>query len=120
MGILAFLPLIQFAGNSILALLAQTKTIPDGSVNLASQVESAFGPLIAALLSHQGAAADVLAGYGAVIGTLTSLKGVKAFDQATIDRINVYLTAAQNGTAAYLQAGKGFDPSLYGPTTPIA
>lgn len=120
MGILAFLPLLQFAVNSILAVLSQTKTIPDGSVNLATQIEAAFGPLIAGLLSHQGTASDVLAAYGAVIGLLTSLKGNKAFNADTIDKIDEYILAAQNGTAGYIQAGKGFDPSLYGPTNPIA
>jgi len=116
---LAFIPFLQFAVNAILSMLAQTKTIPDGSVNLASQIEAAFGPLIASLLNHPGKASDVLAAYGAVIGLLTSLKGSTKLDAATIDKINEYITASQNGTAGYLQAGKGYDPSLYGPTTPI-
>ena len=116
---LAFVPFLQFAVNAILSLLSQSKVIPDGSVNLAAQIEAAFGPLIAGLLNHQGKAADVLAAYGAIIGLLTSLKGSTKLDAATIDKINEYIMAAQNGTAGYLQAGKGYDPSLYQPTTPI-
>lgn len=113
MTFLSFLPLVQLLLNATLMGLGQAGTIPAGSVNLAADIEAAFGPLIAALANHSGPASDVMASYSAVIGVLTLLKQTGKLDAATVAKIDQYITSAQDGTAMYLTAGKGYDPSNY-------
>ena len=53
--------------------------------------------------------------YATIIGVLTTLKATPGLPAATLAEIEGYITAAQNGTAAYIEAESGFNPALYSP-----
>ena len=60
-----------------------------------------------------------MAVYGAMIGILTTLKQTPRLPADTLQKINEYILAAEDGTAAYIQAEAGFNPANYQPVAPI-
>ena len=58
--------------------------------------------------------------YATIIGILTTLKQTPGLPAATLAEVDGYITAAQSGTAAYLQAQSGYNPANYTPVTPIS
>jgi hypothetical protein len=112
----SLLTVIELAGNTAVSIL-----IP-GGVALAPLLvglETAVNPLLQSIGTKPSVSSEIMNVYGTIIGILTTLKQTPGLPQATLSKVDEYLTAAQNGTAAYLQAGLGFDPSNYAPVTPI-
>jgi len=109
------LPAIELAGN--IAILA---TPFAGFEPLVASLENAVNPLLQSIGSGNTIQQEVMVFYGTAIGVLTTLKATPGLPAATIATIDGYITAAQDGTAAYIQAEAGFDPSQFAPVAPIA
>lgn len=110
------LPAIELAGNVAVSLL-----VPGGPAlsALLSQLEGAVNPLIQSIGTKLSLTNEIMTVYATIIGVLTVLKQTPGLPAATLTQIDGYITAAQNGTASYLQAESGFNPALYQPVTPI-
>jgi hypothetical protein len=119
MNWLALLPLFELAANTTLTVLSASGVTPANSAVLASGVESAINPLISKLQSGAAVTTDVMAGYGAMIGVLNSLKQNTGLDADTLAKINTYLVAAQDATTGFLTASKGLDLSKLTPVEPV-
>ncbi len=119
--------LISLALNTTLQLLgAQGITKQDYS-KLAVTLEGAFGPLLALLpqwlkggTAAPTATTDVLAAYATAIGVLNALKSQPGLPADMLAKIAEYISAAQDGTTAFLGAQQGFDPTNFTPVTPLA
>ena len=110
------IPAIELAGN--VALMASG--FGAAFVPLVQQLENAVNPALQAIGSPQTTQSALMTIYATIIGVLTVLKQTPGLPQAELAQIDGYLTAAQAGTAAYVQAESGYDPSLYTPVQPIA
>lgn len=110
------LPAIEMAGN--IALLASGVGAPFEP--LVAQLENAANPLLQSIGSGNSSQQEIMVFYATAIGVLTTMKGTAGLPASTISEIDGYILAAQNGTAAYIQAESGFNPALYQPVTPIA
>ena len=104
-----------------LANLSTSILIPGGAafVPLESSLESAINPLLLSIGTKQTVQSQVMTAFGTMIGILTTLKQTPGLPADTIAKIDSYVIAAQNGTAAYLQTSQGFNPADYAPVTPI-
>ena len=113
----SLLGVIELAANTATSLL-----IPGGAafLPLEQSLEAAVNPLLMSIGTKQTTGDTIITVYGTIIGILTTLKNTPGMPAATLSKIDEYVTAAQNGTAAYLQASKGFDPTLFTPVTLIA
>ena len=111
------LPAIELAGNVAISLL-----VPGGVAlaPLLSGLENAVNPLIQSIGTKASVSSEIMTVYATIIGVLTTLKATPGLPAATLAEIEGYITAAQNGTAAYIEAESGFNPALYSPVTPIA
>ena len=112
----ALLPVIEQAGN--VALLATGVGAPFEP--LVAGLESAVNPLLQSIGTKPTVDSEILTVYATMIGILTTLKATPGLPAATLTEIDGYITAAQNGTATYIQAQSGYNPALYTPVTPIA
>lgn len=112
----SLLGVIELAGN-----VATTVLIPGGATfaPLEAALEQAINPFLMSIGQKQSTGDEIMIIYGTIIGILTTLKNVPGVPADTLTKIDAYLVAAQNGTATYLQASKGFDPTLFTPVTPI-
>lgn len=110
------LPAIEMAGN--VALLASGVGAPFEP--LVAQLENATNPLLQSVGSGNTTQQEIMVFYSTAIGVLTAMKGVAGLPAATLAEINGYILAAENGTAAYVQAQSGFNAAAYTPVTPIA
>jgi len=113
----SLLNVIELAGNVATSIL-----IPGGAafVPLLTGLENALNPLLQSIGTKPSISSEVMLSYGTIIGILTTLKQTPGLPSETLAKVDEYLIAAQNGTAAYLQASQGFNPSNYTPVTPIA
>lgn len=109
------LPALEMAGN--VALLASG--VGAGFEPLVAGLENAVNPTLQQLGTAQPVTSTILTLYATIIGVLTTLEQVPGLPTATLTQIQAYITAAQAGTAAYVQAQAGFDPANYAPVTPI-
>ena len=110
------LPAIELAGN--VALMATG--FGAAFVPLVTQLENAVNPALQAIGTASTPQNAIMTIYATIIGVLTVLKSTPGLPQAELAQIDGYLTAAQAGTAAYIQAESGFNPANYTPVTPIA
>lgn len=110
------LPAIELAGN--VALLATG--VGAGIEPLVASLENAVNPALQSISTAQSAADVTMTIYATIIGVLTTLKAVPNLPAATLQKIEEYILAAQDGTAAYIQAKQGFNPANYQPVQPIA
>jgi hypothetical protein len=110
------LPAIELAGN--VALLATGFGAP--FVPLVQQLENAVNPAIQAIGNPQTISSTLMTIYATIIGVLTVLKATPGLPAAELAQIDGYITAAQAGTAGYIQAQSGFSAANYQPVTPIA
>lgn len=110
------LPTIELAGNVAVSLL-----VPGGAAlaPLLASLENTVNPLLQSIGTKPSVSSEIMTVYATIIGVLTTLKATPGLPAATLAEIDGYITAAQNGTAAYLQAQSGFNPTLYQPVTPI-
>jgi hypothetical protein len=110
------LPAIELAGNVAISLL-----VPGGAAlaPLLTGLESAVNPLLQSIGTQPTVSSEIMTVYATIIGVLTTLKATPGLPAATLAEIDGYIVAAQNGTAAYLQAESGYNPALYTPVTPI-
>ena len=111
----ALLPAIELAGN--VALLASGFGAPFEP--LVASLENAANPLLQAI-GTASLDSTILTLYATIIGVLTALAATPGLPAAQLTLIDGYITAAQNGTAAYIQAESGFVATNYQPVTPIA
>lgn len=114
----SLIPIFEMAGN--IALVASGVGAP--FVPLANAVETALNPLLTTLGSGQkvDVTNEVMLAYGVGIATLTAMKQTTGIDPALLTKIEGYIIAAENASAAYIKAGQGFDPTTFAPVTPIA
>jgi len=110
------LPVIEQATN--VGLLASGFGAP--FVPLIAGLENATQALVQSIGTKPSVQNEVMAIYGAMIGILGTLKQTPGLPAPTLQKINEYILAAEDGTAAYIQAGTGFNPANYTPVTPIA
>lgn len=109
--------LIELAANITLAAIPVTSAFAP----LAAALEAGINPLISSIQSGATTTTDVLAGYGAMIALITTLKKSTGIDPTVLAKLDEYLTAAQNGTVDALAVSvKGYDPTQLTPVTPIA
>ena len=111
----SLLPALELAGN--VALLS---TGAAGTEPLVASLEQSVNPAIQAIGSPSSTSSTVMLIYATIIGVLTTLKAQPGLPAETLAQIEGYITAAQAGTAGYLQAQSGFDPAAYAPVEPIA
>ncbi len=111
--------LAELGGNVALTALGANGVIPSNSAVIASGVEAAINPLLAAIQGKATAATDIQAGYGALIGGLSILKTQTGIDPALLAKIDEYLSAAQAGLAAYMTEQAGFNASLFVVNAPL-
>lgn len=113
----SLMSVVELAGNVAVGIL-----VPGGAafVPLISGLENALNPLLQSIGTKPSVSAEVMTVYGTIIGILTTLKQTPGLPADTLAKVDEYLIAAQNGTAAYLQASQGFNPANYAPVTPIA
>lgn len=113
----SLLPVIELGANVSTSLL-----IPGGAafVPLETALENAINPLLLSIGTKQTVTTEVGNFYATVIGILTTLQQVPGLPAETLAKVNEYLIAAQNGTAAYLAAQGGFNPAQFAPVAPIA
>ena len=113
----SLLPAIELAGNVAVTLL-----VPGGAAlaPLLSGLENAVNPLLQSIGTKPAVSSEILTVYATIIGILTTLQATPGLPAATLVQINGYITAAQAGTAGYIQAESGFVAGNYAPVTPIA
>ena len=109
------LPALEMAGN--VALLASGVGAPFEP--LVAGLENAANPLLQSIGTQSTITSELMTVYATIIGVLTTLKATPGLPAATLAEIDGYVTAAQNGTAAYIQAEAGYNPAAYTPVTPI-
>lgn len=110
------LALLELAANVTLTAIPQTAAFAP----LASALEAGINPLIASIVTGSTKTQDVLAGYGAMIALIQTLKQQTGLAPEVLAKLDEYATAAQNGTVAALAAGvKGYDASQLTPVNPI-
>jgi hypothetical protein len=109
--------LLELAANvTLTAIPATTAFVP-----LITGLEAGINPLLTSLTTGSSTTTDVLAGYGALIAVITTLKATTGIDPTVLAKLDEYLTAAQNGTAAALAvATAGYNAAQLAPVTPIA
>lgn len=112
----SWLPAIELAGN--VALLATG--VGAGVEPLVASLENSVNPLLQSVGTAQPATSTLMNVYATVIGVLTALKYTPGLPAATLSQIEEYISAAQDGTAAYVQAEAGFNPANYQLVQPIA
>lgn len=112
----SLLGVVELAGNTAVSIL-----IPGGAAYapLLASLESSVNPLLQSIGTKPSSSSEIMTAYGTIIGILTTLKGLPGLPADTLAKIDAYMIAAQNGTAAYLQASQGYDASLFAPVTPI-
>ena len=110
------LPAIELAGNVAITLL-----IPGGVAlaPLLAGLENAVNPLLQSIGTKPSVQSEIMNVYATIIGVLTVLKATPGLPATLLAEINGYIIAAQNGTAAYMEAESGFNPALYTPVSPI-
>jgi len=108
--------LIELAANVTLAAIPVTAAFAP----LAVALEAGINPLITAFTNGSSKTSDVLAGFGAMIALINTLKGIPGIAPDVLQKLDVYLTAAQDGlTAALAVATKGFDATQLTQLQPI-
>ena len=113
----SLIPAIELAGNVAVTLL-----VPGGAAlsPLLTALENAVNPLLQSIGAPQTITSTIMNVYATIIGVLTALEETPGLPAATLATIAGYITAAQNGTAAYITAQNGYNPANYQPVTPIA
>ena len=103
---------VELALNIALAAIPATSSFAP----LAAGLEASVNPLIASIQAGSTKTSDVMAGYGALIGVITTLKSQTGLAPTVLAKLDEYLVAAQNGTVAALAANvKGYDPTQLTP-----
>lgn len=112
----SLLGVVELAANT-----ATTVLIPGGAAftPLLASLETAINPLLQSIGTKPSVSSEIMTVYGTIIGILTTLKNTPGLPSDTLAKIDEYIIAAQNGTAAYLQASQGYDVGLFAPVTPI-
>lgn len=109
--------LIELAANVTLAAIPVTAALAP----LASAVEAGINPLITSLIAGSTTTANILAGFGAMIALINTLKAVPGIDPTVVAKLDVYLTAAQDGlTASLAVATTGYNASQLTPVALLA
>ena len=109
--------LIELAANITLAAIPVTAAFAP----LAATLEAGINPLIASISSGSTTTTTIMAGYGALIALITTLKQTTGIDPAVLAKLDEYLTAAQNGTAAALAvATAGYNAAQLAPVALVA
>lgn len=109
--------LIELAANVTLAAVPVTAAFAP----LATALEAGINPLMTSLMSGSTTTTNVLAGFGAMIALINTLKAVPGIDPTVIEKLDVYLAAAQDGlTASLAVATTGYNASQLTPVALLA
>ena len=111
--------LAELGGNVALTVLGGVGVVPAGSAAIASGVEASLNPLLNAIQGKAPVAADIQAGYGALIGSLNVVKAQTGLDPALLAKIDEYLLASNAGLAAYMTEQSGFNAALFTVNAPL-
>ena len=117
MGIAAF---IELALNIAVVSLQASGVINPGIAALATGLESSIAPVVTAIQNGSSSLQDSQAALGGMIGMLTTLKQSGTLPADITARVNAYITAAEDGLAAFSKAQKGLDLADLTPLTPLA
>jgi hypothetical protein len=108
--------LIELAANVTLAAIPTTAAFAP----LAAALEAGINPLLTSLMTGSTTTSNILAGFGAMIALINTLKSVPGISPDVLAKLDTYLAAAQDGlTASLAVATKGYDASQLTPVTPI-
>lgn len=111
------LALIELAANVTLAAIPVTAAFAP----LAASLEAGINPLIASLMSGSTTTTDVIAGFGSMVALINTLKAVPGIAPDVLAKLDVYLTAAQDGlTASLAVATAGYNASQLTPVALLA
>src|SRR6185312_16282036 len=95
--------LAELGAGVALNVLGAEGIVPTNAVVLAQGIEAAVNPLLSSVQTgKQPTSTVILAGYGAMIGSLNAVKQATGLAPDLIQKIDEYLAAAQAGTTAYL------------------
>lgn len=109
--------LIELAANVTLAAVPVTAAFAP----LATALEAGINPLIVSLMAGSTTTANVLAGFGAMIALINTLKAVPGIDPNVVAKLDVYLNAAQDGlTASLAVATTGYNAQQLTPVNLLA
>ncbi len=108
--------LIELAANVTLTAIPITSAFAP----LAAALEAGINPLIASIQAGSTKTTDILAGYGALIALITTLKTQTNIAPEVLAKLDEYARAAQNGTVAAITASvKGYDPTALSPVSMV-
>ncbi len=108
--------LIELAANVTLAAIPVTAAFAP----MAAALEAGINPLLTSLMNGSTKTTDVMAGFGAMIALINTLKTVPGLAPDVLAKLDVYLSAAQDGvTAALAVATTGYDATQLDPVTPM-
>jgi hypothetical protein len=88
--------------------------------SIARRVRSQHPLLDAITTGKRPESTVILAGYGALIGTLNVVRQNTDLEPETLAKVTEYIAASEAGISAYMQASKGYDPALFTVDGPIS
>lgn len=117
---LGFLPLIGIFANIALQAVGAGGLISPATLGLVTSLIGGVTPLIGSLAAGNTKLADVLAvlaGLSSIIAALKSDPAIPADKLALLNSLDGEVSAA---IAAYIKAGKGYDPANYAPIAQVS
>ncbi len=112
-----FLPLLA---QVIPLVLGATGVLSPANLSLTNNLLAAVFPFITTLSQKQGTTADVLAGLSLLSSICAALKSDPKLPADKLAEVEQVSSAVQKAILAYIQAGHGYDESLYAPVGVIA
>ena len=115
-----WITILGLVANVVPLVLGATGVLSPANSSLVNNLLASVLPFLTTLSQKQGATADILAALSLLSSTLNVLKsqpGMPADKLAEIEKLSGDVQAA---ILAYIQAGHGYDPSLYQPIGVIA
>ncbi len=117
---MGFAAWISLALNVALTSLQAAGIINPEIAAIATGFESSIIPVINAIQNGSSSLQDTQATLGAMIGMLTTLKQSGHLPADIAGRVDAYITAAEDGLAAFSKAQKGLDLADLTPLTPLS
>lgn len=115
-----WLTLLPLFANVALQVLGSTGVLSPANSSLANNLLASVIPFLGTITSKQGTTADVLAGLSLLSSTLAALKSQTNLPADKLAEIEALSNEVQKAILAYIQAGHGYDPTLYAPIGVIA
>lgn len=112
--------ILSILGSIIPVILQNSGVIGSSTATLITNLLSPVETLIANLKSGQPKMQDALAILAAVSGAITVLKANTALSPDVLTEVNNIDLDVQKALAAYVQAEKGLDLTIYQPIAPVS